>query len=100
MERIEGKVIYYRTKYGFSKGIWAENTLPVVNQEYLVELDIDEVFEKNLNIFEEKKAEYNMYLNEDGIVLIGQLENIYDDGCACLRIGESMTLISTIIDKL
>ena len=96
VEKIDGNIVYYKTKYGESKGEWAIEYLPTVNQEYLVELDTDEIFKKNVNIFVEKENSYEMYLNEEGIVIIGNLENIDDDGITALRIGDHIFVIETV----
>jgi hypothetical protein len=96
IEKIDGNIIYYKAKYGESKGEWADDTLPTVNQEYVVELDAKEIFKKNVNIFVEKENNYKMYLNEEEIVFVGNLENIDDDGVAALRIGDNILLIRIV----
>ena len=96
IEKIDGNIVYYKTKYGESQGEWADDPLPTVNQETFVELDADEIFKKNVNIFVEKEDDYKMYLSEEGIVFVGNLESIDDDGITALRIGDSILLIETV----
>ena len=96
IEKRDGNTIYYKTRYGKSKGEWADDSIPTLNQETFVELDADEIFKKNVNIFVEKENNYKMYLSEEGIVFVGNLESIDDDGITALRIGDSILLIETV----
>ncbi|WP_139834263.1 MULTISPECIES: hypothetical protein [unclassified Pseudomonas] len=67
---------------------------PVENQAHDVEIDIEDEFTWNVNIFFSDKQSPSIYSSAEFLHITGELMDITADGCGVLRIGNSLALIS------
>lgn len=86
---IKGNIVYYSTIYGSSKAKWSGEN-PILNQEYFVEMEIEDLFSEGVNIVNAEKSEYKIDLIDEKAIFTGVLETIEPDGYAILRMEENI----------
>ncbi|MCU0122214.1 hypothetical protein N8H74_28505 [Pseudomonas sp. B2M1-30] len=85
--------VEFSTPYGngFSNFIGSQ---PKENQSYDIEIDINDDFYWNKNIFVSDKKTPSIEFKGDALYITAELINIAEDGCAALKLGNSLLLIS------
>lgn len=82
-------LVLFSTDFGDAKAIW-EGEEPTINNEYQVEVDINETLIWNIDIIRVENGYYSIQIENDIIHISGSLDSLDDDGYAILKIGESI----------
>jgi len=92
-------LVAFSTNYGNAIGTW-EGEMPILDSNYDVEIDIDNVLLWGKEIINGKKS-FNVSMNsKNEIILNGILDSLDEDGYAVLRLGSSITAFMTNIEKV
>lgn len=86
--------VTFSTKFGTGIGKW-RGDIPVINNEYFVEIDIPQVLTwgEEITLIESSGCKL---LNSEGIVyFVGKIESIEDDGCAFVRFDDILIVLET-----
>lgn len=97
IKSIEGNRVEFESPYGSAIGIWKDEIL-VNKRKYSVELDITELIKYD-DIKLSSNNEPRIELNSNGILIVGLLVEYNTDGCAILKLGDSLIEIETIFNE-
>lgn len=97
ISKVLNEIVYFSTDYGSAKGIWKGIDQPV-EEEYFVELDIDNLY--NYDDFTVSKIkEYQIKILDEKIQLTMLLIEYDEFGCATFQFGDSLIEIETNFDR-
>ena len=94
IKSIYDRKVEFETEYGSAIGIWKDETPPEM-KEYIVELDIRKLIKYsdiNVSNIDEPRIE----LVSKGILITALLLEYDFDGCATLKLGDSLLEVETI----
>lgn len=94
IKTIEGNKVEFESPYGSAIGIWKDKFWVNIGK-YNVELDITELLKYD-DIKLSSNNEPRIELNPNGILIVGLLVEYNTDGCAILKLGDSLVEIETI----
>jgi len=77
--------VKFKSEYGEIIGEWMDG-IPILNQTYDVEFNIDIKLKYNENIFISNLYRFAIWMEEDNIILNGQFDSLNDD-CLAIRLG-------------
>lgn len=97
VDKVLNESIYFSTDYGKGKGVWKGSDSPI-QKEYFVELDVDTSYNYE-NIVVSKTKEYQMRVSDEKNLLTLLFLEYDEDGCATLRLGDSIIEIETSFDE-
>lgn len=86
-----GLLVEFLSQYGTGQGHWTEG-LPNVDQEYDVEIDLDDPLKFGENIKRSDDEVPRIYCLEQQTSFIAKIENVLDDDTVSLRLGDSLIL--------
>ena len=82
-------LVLFSTNFGDAKAFW-EGEEPIANREYQVEVDINDTLIWHKDILKDDIGNYSIQLENNLILICGNLDSVDDDGYAVLRIGENI----------
>jgi hypothetical protein len=84
-------LVSFSSDYGACEGLW-EGTLPNINRNYDVEIDIVDDLIWNVNVFETKESKYRLAKADKSLKIVAELESIEKDSCCVLRLGNAILM--------
>ena len=91
-EESTGNIVSFCSEYGSASAIWM-GRCPEKNSEYFVEIEIPEKLKWEKHIVVATEHSYALGSFSEGIYFVGVLEGVGEDGCCCLRVGDSIVLL-------
>ena len=97
VDKVDKETVYFTTEYGFGKGIWKVAN-PILMQDYFVEFDIEKKYcFEDMHI--ETNGQYQIKLCDNVISFTVLFEAYEENGCATVRIGNSIFEVETDADE-
>ena len=82
----------FKCDYGFGVAQWLSDS-PVVETEYEVEIDCDDVLRLGLNAQPTDEIDYRIASNGQCTTFVAKVEDVYDDGMVALRFGIAIIVV-------
>ncbi len=86
--------VNFSTDFGTAIGKW-RGDIPVINNEYFVEIEIPHVLTWGEDITLAKSSGYKLLTSEGIVQLIGKFESIEEDGCTFVRFDDILIAFAT-----
>lgn len=84
--------IGFLCRYGVGRGIWTVG-VPRLDQEYDVEIDIDQSICVGLNTKVTRDETPRINSSEHQVAIIAKIENVFENHTVSLRFGDSLILV-------
>ncbi len=86
--------VFFSSEYGFLSALW-EGDKPTINEIYDVELEVDDDFVWEENIYKAMGNETRIELKGGVYTIYGRVINLEEDGCLSVSLGDSVILLDT-----
>lgn len=86
--------VFFSSEYGFLSALW-EGDKPTTNEIYDVELEVDDDFVWEENIYKAMGNETRIELKGGVYTIYGRVINLEEDGCLSVSLGDSVILLDT-----
>ena len=83
------RLVVFKCDDGHGLAHWLSN-VPIVESEYEVEIDCDEVLKFGVNVRASDKVSYSISSYDGNTTFVAKTEDIYDDGMVALRFGDAI----------
>ena len=90
---LNDNIVEFESNLGYGAATWENNKLPILNNSYNIELDIDDFFEWEKNITLEKRSESSIYLSDNKIFFSAKVISCEVNGVWVLSFGNDIVLI-------
>ncbi len=84
--------VSFTSEYGSAKAIW-NGSLPTLNKEYFVEIEVYDKLYWRENVIESHDENNKILMENNNCCFIGTVESIDDDGYTVIRIGHNIICI-------
>ncbi|WP_370577829.1 hypothetical protein ABX014_22965 [Snodgrassella alvi] len=90
---LNDNIVEFESNLGYGAATWENNKLPILNNSYNIELDIDDFFEWEKNITLEKRSESSIHLFDNKIFFSAKVISCEGNGVWVLSFGNDIVLI-------